>query len=149
MRLPTEPTPTAERLLGLDVGARRIGVAVSQGGIAVPLKIIEHTNRAADIALITALAAEHDVRTIVVGVPLDASGGETEQSRLNRKFADDLAARADLTVICRDESYSTVQVADARARPKKRGSRHVKARVDDLAAAAILQAHLDERGAAL
>jgi putative Holliday junction resolvase len=134
------PNTQRQRLLGLDVGERRIGVAVSEGSIAVPLTIITHTNRAADIDRIRALAAERDVAAIVVGLPLDIDGGDTHQSRLTRRFAADLAKATPLPVLFQDERLSTQDVP--RAASKGRRREHV----DDRAAAVILQRHIDEQG---
>lgn len=134
------------RMLGIDVGARRIGVAVSEGRIAVPLTIIEHTNRAADIARVAELAREHEARTIVVGVPLGGDGGETEQSRLTRKFGEQLARSVDAGVLYHDESYSSVAIAAVDAPPRRRPrNAREKTRIDDLAAAVILQSYIDAR----
>jgi putative Holliday junction resolvase len=139
------------RLLGLDVGARRIGVAVSEGAIAVPLTIIEHTNRAGDLARIMEVAAREQVEAIVVGLPVSLSGEEHEQARLTRKFGDQLAERSGVPVIFQDERYSTVHAAGAMesALPSKperraRGShRRRREHIDDRAAAVILQSYID------
>ncbi len=137
-------------MLGLDVGGRRIGVAVNEGRLAVPLTIIEHTNRAADIERILALAATERVTAIVVGLPLSMSGADSEQTRLTRKFAADLEAATELPVIWQDERLSTASVAGAAGRampPRRRGAkatrRSTKPRIDDLAAAVILQSYID------
>jgi putative Holliday junction resolvase len=133
-------------MLGLDVGTRRIGVAVSDGRLAVPLTIVEHKNRAADIERVRVIAQQQQAEAIVVGVPLDAAGGETEQSRLTRRFGDELALSIDMPVVYHDESFSTVATIAppeiAGGRRKSRG----KPRLDDLAAAVILQSYLDARG---
>jgi putative holliday junction resolvase len=86
-------------LLGLDVGERWIGVAVSEGRIAVPLTIIEHTNRDADIDRIAALVAEREADGVVVGLPVSLSGEEHGQARRTRRFGEALAARLDVPVV--------------------------------------------------
>lgn len=128
-------------MLGLDVGERRIGVAVNEGRVAVPLTIIEHTNRASDIARIAQIAGDERATAIVVGLPVSLSGEEHEQSRLTRKFGDDLAAQIDLPVVYQDESLSTASVGHAA--PERRRKRGRKTRVDDQAAAVILQWYID------
>ncbi|MDE3096295.1 MAG: Holliday junction resolvase RuvX [Chloroflexota bacterium] len=149
------------RLLGVDVGARRIGVAVGEGRVAVPLTIIAHESRAADIARIGELARAQAAEAIVVGLPLSMSGEEHAQAARTRAFGEALALGTGLPVVYQDERLSTVQVSGAgigggtvRARPGVRvrdpGSVHParrrgKPRVDDLAAAVILQAYLDAR----
>ncbi len=139
-------TGADRRLLGVDVGERRIGVAVSQGRIAVPLTIIEHETRSADLDRVAAAAREQDVATIVVGLPLHISGDEGEQARRSRRFGDALARRVDLPVVYQDERYSTAAVASAaggRIENARGAKRRGKPRVDDLAAAVILQAYID------
>ncbi|MHB8515303.1 MAG: Holliday junction resolvase RuvX [Dehalococcoidia bacterium] len=147
------------RLLGLDVGARRIGVAVSQGGIAVPLTIVAHESRAADIARIGELARAEGAEAIVVGLPLSMSGEEHAQAARTRAFGEALALGTGIPVVYQDERLSTVQASRAqtgggaggrRVRPRNASSVHParrrgKARVDDLAAAVILQAYVDAR----
>jgi putative Holliday junction resolvase len=143
-----KPERPRNSMLGIDVGERRIGVALSEGRIAVPLTIVEHTNRAADIARIADLAHEHDAATIVVGVPLRADGGETEQSRLTRKFGEQLAHAVDAQVVYQDESYSSVAIAAVEAPVPRKRNASQKARIDDLAAAVILQSYIDAHEAA-
>src|SRR5688572_1884791 len=99
------------RMLGIDFGERRIGVALSQGRIAVPRKIIEHTNRAADLDAIAKIALLERVTAIVVGVPLAPDGGGGEQARLTRVFARQLAERVSLPVIEQDERLSSFDAA--------------------------------------
>jgi len=140
------------RLLGLDVGERRIGVAVSEGRVAVPLTIVQHTNRADDIARINEIARSEGARAIVVGLPVSISGEEREQARLTRKFGDDLARAVDVPVIFHDERYSTVAASVPAeellpAKPQRRRGRAAspakRRPVDDRAAAVILQSYLD------
>jgi putative Holliday junction resolvase len=126
------------RALGLDVGEKRIGVAVSTGRVAVPLTIIEHKNRRADIERILTLAADQQVTRIVVGLPVNTNGHEGEQARLTRRFSEDLARQTSLTVEFQDELLST---SDAEAQP---GNAR-RSPADDRAAAIILQRYIDER----
>ena len=136
----------SRRLLGLDVGERRIGVAVSEGGIAVPLTIIEHRDRATDLARIVETARAEHASAIVVGLPLQPSGDEGEQARLTRRFGDQLAAEVDVPVVYHDESMSSVDaVAAAGRRTKRSGGKRTKVHIDDLAAAVILQRYLDSQ----
>lgn len=131
-------------MLGLDVGERRIGVAVSEGSVSVPLEIIEHKNRATDIARITAIAERERAEAIVIGLPVLPSGDEGEQARLTRKFGAQLAAAVPLPVLYHDERLSSrdVEEAAATAGSRRRGKRHL----DDLAAALILQRYIDAQG---
>ena len=128
------------RLLGLDVGERRIGVAVSEGAVAVPLTIVEHTRRDEDIARIVALADEQEASAIIVGLPVRTDGAEGEQARLTRRFAEQLRSATPVPVSYQDELMSTID-AEAAARA---GSRRSKRPLDDRAAAIILQRFIDE-----
>jgi len=128
------------RMLGLDVGERRIGVAVSEGTLAVPLTIIEHTRRDEDVARIARLARDHAAQRIVVGLPLQADGGEGEQARLTRRFARDLQAAVSVPIEFQDELLSSV---DAEAALAAAGGRRRGRLLDDRAAAVILQRYID------
>jgi len=141
------------RLLGVDVGERRIGVAVSAGALAVPLTIIEHTKRAADVTRLVEIAEREDVEAIVVGLPVSLSGEEHGQARLTRRFGDLLAGATRVPVVYHDERYSSVEAAAQRdalteARGRGAGGRRVRRHLDDRAAAVILQSYIDqtERG---
>jgi putative Holliday junction resolvase len=126
------------RLLGIDFGEKRIGVALGVGSLAVPVTIVEHTNRAADLDALAAIALRERVTAIVVGIPLAPDGGEGEQARLTRAFGRQLAERTSLPVAYQDERLSSIDAA-----PMPRRGKHI----DDLAAAAILQRYLDAQEA--
>jgi len=137
---------TAHRLLGIDYGERRIGLAVSDGIVAVPLSIVEHEGRAADLDRVVDVVREQRVEALVVGLPLLPSGEEGEQARRCRRFGEALARRIDVPVRYQDETLTSAAAQEslrelAGARRSPRGRRQ---RVDDLAAANILQAHIDE-----
>lgn len=128
-------------MLGVDYGERRIGLAVSSGRVAVPLTIVEHTNRAGDLERVATVAREQSAARVVIGLPLHMSGDESEQSRRARRFGDALARRLDVPVVYADERYTSVRAADAVAATGQ--SRGQKRRLDDVAAAMILQGYLD------
>jgi putative Holliday junction resolvase len=135
----TAPT-TPGRLLGVDFGERRIGVAVSEGRIAVPLTIVEHTDRQRDLDRVAALARDHGAEAIVVGLPLLMSGDEGEQARRSRRFGDALARLTGAPVHYHDERLSSFRAADAGPEaPPRRPKPHV----DDVAATVILQSYID------
>jgi putative holliday junction resolvase len=135
------------RALGLDVGARRIGVALSDElkMTAQPLEVIDRRRCGDAVARIASLCAEHEVDTIVVGMPLSMSGGARGSSSLR---AEELAARLErelaAKVVLWDERFSTAEaervllLGDVR-RDKRREV------VDKVAAALILQGYLDAR----
>src|SRR5687768_12926231 len=149
------------RALGIDLGERRIGVAIADGpgAGARPLTTIRrgrHVQLDADALL--ALIDAHDITELVVGLPIDAAGHEGPQAALTRTWADDIRARLSdhVTITLHDERLSS-HVAETRLGPMKRGrsggppSRHqrdeYRARVDREAAAVILQDALDMRQA--
>ena len=136
------------RSLALDVGDRRIGVALSDptGLIATPLTTINRRSEAEDVDAVLALVSEHDAGEIVVGMPLLLSGRAGTQTQLVSRFARTLARLATVPVETIDERYSTVE-AERRLREAGVRPSRDRARVDAAAAAVILQAHLDTRRA--
>lgn len=148
------------RILGLDVGERRIGVAVADrgGGRAMPLTTLRRgLEAAADGAALRALLDEQRAVEVVVGLPLHANGDEGDQARATRAWVDSVAAIIDVPVTFRDERL-TSHLAEQRVGPMKRGRsggpptrgqrEAYRARIDREAAAIILQDELDARAAA-
>ena len=132
------------RLKALDVGNRRIGVALSDPSetVARGLQVIRRSSPAADMEVIRALVEEHDVQRIVVGHPLHLDGRAGEQARRAEKFAADLECELGLPVVLWDEAFSTERARQAMIEAgRKRKER--RARLDAVAAAAILQDYLD------
>jgi putative Holliday junction resolvase len=146
------------RILGLDLGEKRIGVAVADAdGMAVPLATVRRAATiAADAAAIARLVAEQGATEIVVGLPLEAAGQEGAQARLTRAWVAGVQPLLDAPLRYRDERL-TSHLAEQRLGPMKRGrsggppSRTQRdahrARVDREAAAIILQDELDARAA--
>jgi putative Holliday junction resolvase len=140
-----EERPRQGRVLGLDLGAARIGVAVSDEDrrIAVALGTI-NTGAPKDLRSVVALVREHEVTTVVVGEPLLMSGEAGEAARHAREFADALRAILEVPVELFDERLTTVEaerrLADAGVSGKRR-----RGVVDQVAATVILQAFLDAR----
>jgi putative Holliday junction resolvase len=145
------------RILGIDLGERRIGVAVADddGSGARPLTTLRRgRDPEADAAAIERLVVEQDARQLVVGLPLEASGDEGPQAVLTRAWAVLIGERLGLPVYLRDERLSS-HLAEQRLGPMKRGrsggpptaaQREVyRSRVDREAAAIILQDELDAR----
>ena len=140
------------RILGLDVGERRIGVAISDPDrrLAVPLRVLECRDRKADTRTIIKLAEAEGAEALVVGHPLTLAGGKSPQTRLVEEFAERLAKATTLPVELWDERLTSVQAERGPARPKAgrpKSKRRPRAPDDDLAAALILQAYLDRRRA--
>lgn len=143
------------RLLGFDVGDRRVGVAVADEATATarPLATFRRGSPEDDAALVARLAAEQHADELVVGLPLELRGVEGEQARRTRAWADDIARRTGLPVAWRDERLTTAasEAAQPRMRrdPSGRPTRSAimgrRVAVDREAAARILQAELDAR----
>jgi putative Holliday junction resolvase len=135
-----------DRVLGIDLGSRRIGVAVSDGlGLtAQPRTTLARHGGARDMQSIATAVKEAGATRIVLGLPLDPEGNEGQAARRARDFADKLRAALNLPVDLVDESFSTVEAeAVLLAADVSRARR--KQVVDKLAAAVILQRWLDAR----
>ena len=144
------------RLLGLDVGERRIGVAIADtDGRAMPLTtLIRSSDPVRDAAAIADLERRHDVTEIIVGLPLEMSGVEGPQARATRAWVDAVRPILASSLGYRDERLSS-HLAEQRLGPMKRGRSGGpptrdqraawRARVDREAAAIILQDELDAR----
>ena len=130
-------------MLGLDVGERRVGVAISDpdNTFAVPLTALERRTLEGDVAEIARLAASEDVGEAVVGLPVSLDGVERKQARQARGFARRLE-ESGLRVRLWDERLSTAQ-AERLLRRERPQRRREKGAPDALAAAIILQGYLD------
>lgn len=137
------------RLMGLDVGERTIGLAISDPSLSVasPLETIRRSKFAADAQRLIALAAERDVGGLVVGLPVDMHGGEGRRCQSVRQFAANLLEKLDLPLAFWDERLSTVAVTRAMLDADVSRARRGQA-VDKAAAAYILQGLLDRLAAA-
>lgn len=137
------------RILAIDYGERRIGVAVSDptGTIASPLTtLVRRAGKRPPWAELARLVEEQEVEAFVVGLPLDLAGEEGAWAAEVREFAAQLQRRHDLPVHWVDERMSSVQAERAvRGIGLKRSDREQKERVDAAAAAIILQAFLRRR----
>ena len=139
------------RILGVDYGERRIGLAVSDptGTLARPLRTIAPDGRVGARAKavageIATLAAESDgLGRVVVGLPRRLGGADDEQTARVLTFVDALRESVDLPVALQDERLSSVE-ADALLAARERDWRRRKAKLDAAAAAVILQDYLDE-----
>jgi putative Holliday junction resolvase len=132
------------RGLGLDVGERRIGVSLSdpEGILAMPLTVVDVRTEEEALERIAALAREHEVDRVVVGLPLSMDGSMGLQAQRVTAFADTLAERMEIPVDTWDERLSTVAAGRALTEAGvKRGKK--RKRLDSAAACIILQGYLD------
>ena len=132
------------RVLGLDIGERRIGVALSdpEGIIAIALTVIERKSEDAALKQLVDLTHEHEVQRIVIGLPRSLDGSLGKQAQAVEAFAESVAGCSGLPVVTWDERLSTVaaerMMVEAGVKREKR-----KKRLDSVAAAIILQGYLD------
>jgi len=133
------------RALGIDLGERRIGVALSSGSVASPLQTLQRSSdHSTDHRRILEIASEWEVDTLVVGLPLSLDGSEGPAAVSVRLEIAELAAATSISVVPYDERFTTVTAA----RLLKAGSvpgRSQRQMVDQVAAAVMLQAWLDGR----
>jgi putative Holliday junction resolvase len=144
------------RLLGIDLGERRIGLAVADpDGRAMPLMTLDRAKTLdEDAARLGQVIAQQRVAELIVGLPLNASGEDGPQAQLTQAWATAMAERLGLPLTMRDERL-TSHLAEQRLGPMKRGRsggpptrnqrNAYRARVDREAAAIILQDELDAR----
>jgi putative Holliday junction resolvase len=128
-------------VIGIDLGARRIGVAVSDSGVvATPHSVMR--NEGDVIAKLERLAGEVEADTFVVGIPKRTHASASEEKF--RAFAEELRQRTCREVVLWDESLSTVEAME-RLRAAGRNRREAQKDIDMHAAAVILQSYLDGR----
>ena len=135
------------RSAGIDYGARRIGVAISDPGerIASPFVTLDSYGTApGDADHVIQWAAENEVERLVVGLPLNMDGSDSQQTRFVRHFADELRKRGPLPVELWDERLSSFQADEYLDAALVRRSRRKRLR-DALAAQVILQSFLDAK----
>ncbi|MBQ9360114.1 MAG: Holliday junction resolvase RuvX [Lachnospiraceae bacterium] len=136
------------RILGLDYGAKTVGVAVTDGlGLtAVSLETItrpKENHLRATYRRIDELTAEYDVKLIVVGLPLNMDGTEGERAYLAKEFASELTKRTGIETVMQDERLTTVE-ADEIIEATGNHKKDRKAHIDAMAAAIILTDYLNQ-----
>jgi putative Holliday junction resolvase len=134
----------AARLLGLDLGEKTIGLALSDTmlRVATPLETLKRGKFSVDAVTLEAIIAKHGVGGLVIGLPLNMDGTDGPSAQSARAFGRNFANRSPLPIVFWDERLSTAAVTrtllDADASRKRRGEV-----VDKMAAAYILQGALD------
>lgn len=141
-----EPTRQPGRVLGLDVGSRRIGIAVSDplGITAQGLETLQRKNKRHDFESLSRIIREYGVTEIVVGLPLRMSGAEGTQAGKMQEFAEELRRRFQLPVHLWDERLTSAEanrlLRETDLSIEKRGKA-----VDRMAAVLILQGWMENR----
>ncbi len=138
------------RLLGLDVGTKTIGVAVSDEGgvVATPLKTLSRHGGKRDVAAVRALMDETGATALIVGLPLELSGREGDAARRSRILGRQLAEQLGCEVDYWDERFTTTEAERLLIAADVRRSKRKKV-IDQMAACLILQGYLDSKGNAL
>jgi putative Holliday junction resolvase len=136
--------PSPGRVLGLDLGDVRIGVAVSDPDrrVAVPIGTVQVGRPPGELNAIASLVAEHDIVLVVLGDPVSMDGSRGSRAALATEFAEALRAFVSVPVVFQDERLSTVQ-ADRSLRDAGVRGRDRRSSIDATAAQVILQAWLE------
>jgi putative Holliday junction resolvase len=138
------PQARYRHLLAVDLGERRIGLAVSDptGVLASALAVVHSHGRARDVQAVAETAQREGVEAVLVGVPVSMSGGRGPMAEKSHRFGELLAERSGLPVVYWDERLTTVEASrylrDAGMRAAKR-----RQTLDAHAAAVLLQSYLD------
>ena len=132
------------RILGLDYGEARIGVAVSDelGMLATPLETISEKDRAAQLEKTARVARENNVGKIVVGYPKRMDGSIGHRAEYTEEFAKDLSEMLGIDYVLWDERLSSTEAHNILSMGKVSGKNR-KTKVDKIAAVIILQGYLD------
>lgn len=141
---PLDAIPPTGKILGLDLGTKTIGIAISDGMrySATPLETIKRTKFTQDAERIVALVAENNAVALILGLPLNMDGTEGPRVQSTRAFARNLAQKLDLPIAFWDERLSTAAVTRMMIDADLRRDRRAEV-VDKLAASYILQGALD------
>ncbi len=136
----------AGRVLALDVGKKRIGLAVSDelGITAQGIETLERTRIREDLENLKQIAAHWKVQVLLIGRPLHMSGSESRQSEYTREFAERLQQHLDLPVIFWDERLTSVE-AERTLRETGASLEQRKKAVDRLAAVLLLESYLGSK----
>ena len=141
---PLSALPPTGKLLGLDLGTKTIGVAISDGMrySATPLETIKRTKFTQDAARLIELIAENDAVGFVLGLPLNMDGSEGPRVQSTRAFARNLATKVSIPIVFWDERLSTSAVTRTLIEADVRRDKRAEV-VDKLAASYILQGALE------
>jgi putative holliday junction resolvase len=136
--------PRHARLLGLDLGTKTIGLALSdvERRIASPLETIKRVKFTLDAKLLLTIANKHQIAALVIGLPLNMDGTEGPRAQSTRAFVRNLTPLCELPVVLQDERMSTQAVTRTLLSADASRARRAEL-VDKMAAAYILQGALD------
>jgi putative Holliday junction resolvase len=134
-----------ERLLGLDLGSKTIGLAISDSGfvIASPLETIQRKKFTADALALKAIIDERQIGGLVLGLPKNMDGSDGPRVQSTRQFAANLLERFDIPIAFWDERLSTMAIKRVLVDEADMSRQKRRAVVDKMAASYILQGVLD------
>jgi putative holliday junction resolvase len=147
LKVPPRPQRGRGRVMGVDVGSVRVGVALSDpsGTLASPLETLQRAKDGSDLDRLVELVGEHEVTEVVVGEPKHLSGASGASAQDATAYSQELADRVpDVPVLLVDERLSTVTAASS-LRASGLDSRQQRGVIDQAAAVVILQQYLDTR----
>jgi putative Holliday junction resolvase len=133
------------RCIGIDLGTKRVGIALSDSinMIASPFKTLTFVDNNDLVEKLNSIITDNNVRTIILGLPLNMSGEDTEQTKKVRSFKDTLS-KLDLPIMYEDERLSSVSAKKSLVMQNVKTG-YNKAEIDRTAAAIILQQFLDKK----
>jgi len=137
----------AKRILGIDFGSRRVGLALSDPSqtIATGYKTIQFNNSIYDE--IAAIVDLKEVAVIVIGLPISLKGGDSQKTEEVRRFSAELSKKVNVPVVFQDERFTSKDaMATMIAMNTKQKQRRDKGKIDEMAAAIILQSYLNTEG---
>lgn len=133
------------RLIGLDIGDRRIGVAFGDSGMsmATPLDVIERVSDEQDAARINTFVHEYDAALVIAGLPRNMDGSTGPQAQATQAYVDRLKPLLRVPVQLWDERLTTVEASQRQQESGTRRGKKSRRGLDAIAAAVILQDYLD------
>jgi len=134
------------RILGLDIGEKTIGIAMSDAMLftAQPLQTLQRTNIKNDLRILRELCATHDVSEIVVGLPRHMNGQPSAMAEMIEKLCDKLKSQIQIPIAYWDERWSTQAAEKSLIESNMRRNKR-KSVIDQVAACLILQGFLDAK----
>lgn len=132
--------------IGLDLGKARVGIAMSDmlGILASPYETLQSKGIERDVEYIANLSKQFNCDEIILGLPINMDGTESEMSEYAKEFAQKLQKKVSANIVLRDERLSSVQAEEYLNDVNKRGKKR-KELLDQVAACIILQEYLDEK----
>lgn len=132
--------------MGLDLGRARVGIAMSDilGILASPYETLQSKGLDRDVEYVAKLCKDYQVDTVVIGLPLNMDGTDSDMSIYARTFADNLKPKVQANVILQDERLTSVEAEEYLNQTNTRGKKR-KAVLDQVAACIILQTFLDTK----